>query len=439
MQYLHLLLVAIACKEIQNKNQQFLTDDGYEDDDDDNTVSIFFLFVFGFFLIIFSAALLWYNERREAITEYRLVNMRDICKLGDCNEINHQLNGELVHMQGQTTTDVIIEDTEFGITLSSCIKLKRHVEQLQFVRIEHKHKKSATTYTYELKWKPDMVCSAGYPSEYQNKPQLWIVKSQDQLNPDVRLGAFTLSQSLKQGCQNFQFLVPDDAQLQAAAKLCGKEFPHITINERDLYLQQHPYQKTVGDLRVCFEYVLCGNATVVSKQMNNTFIPFVIQDKWLSEKSVHPDEMDEDEGCCGDCCQKVAELAKAAEEPLKQIDWIREKQWSMKKVFLMELSKNAALTYKTRFLGYVLMVTGLLFMFYPVIWLFSLLPWIGQFTAALLFFIFLGVSMVISLPICLLIALVAWMRYHIIYTIINFFGLILVLYIVSMFAGGIYY
>ena len=31
-------------------------------------------------------------------------------------------------------------------------------------------------------------------------------------------------------------------------------------------------------------------------------MPYVIEDKWLSEKSLHPDEMDEDEGCCGDCC-----------------------------------------------------------------------------------------------------------------------------------------
>lgn len=42
------------------------------DDDDDNGFSLFFLFILGFCLLVFSAALLWYNERRQAINEYRL-------------------------------------------------------------------------------------------------------------------------------------------------------------------------------------------------------------------------------------------------------------------------------------------------------------------------------------------------------------------------------
>lgn len=70
-----------------------MNDGDYEDDDGDGTFSIFFLFILGFFLLIFSVALLWYNERRNAINEYRLAKARDACKIGDCHNVDQSLNG----------------------------------------------------------------------------------------------------------------------------------------------------------------------------------------------------------------------------------------------------------------------------------------------------------------------------------------------------------
>ncbi|CAD8111100.1 unnamed protein product [Paramecium primaurelia] len=60
-----------------------------------------------------------------------------------------------------------------------------------------------------------------------------------------------------------------------------------------------------------------GNTTIISKQMNNTFIPYMIEDKWQSENSIHSDEMDQDSN--NTCCYQIAQLANANEQPLKQI------------------------------------------------------------------------------------------------------------------------
>ncbi|CAD8207459.1 unnamed protein product [Paramecium pentaurelia] len=427
MQFLQIFIVTVVCKQISNKKQQFLDD--YDNDDAGSITSIVFHSIIGSIFLIFSAALIWYNERREAITSYRLVNMRQICKIGDCHEINQELNGELVHMQGQTTTDIILEDTEFGISLPFCIKLNRHVEQLQFVRIEHKHKFSSTTFTYEQRWQREQVCSAGFPSEYQNKPELWLVKNNGQINPDVRLGVFTLSEPLKQNCLNFQYFLPGDVQIKAAQELFGKEFPYITIKNCDIQLSQIENQKTIGDLRVSFSYVKCGNTTIISKQMNNTFIPYMIEDKWQSENSIHSDEMDQDSD--HNCCYQIAQIAKANEEPLKQIHWINENIQSFNDIFKEQLIRNSDLTYKTRLKAFSLMVFGVA-IFLQGTFDFGL-------PSDIQFFFFIGLGMIFSIPISLIIALMAWMRYHLFYTLTNFIGLAIVFSIVTIITGGIYY
>lgn len=86
MQLLQFFIVTVVCNEISNKKQLFLSDD--ENNDAGSISSIVLHSIFGSIFLIFSAALIWYNERREAITTYRLVSMRDICKNGDCHEIN---------------------------------------------------------------------------------------------------------------------------------------------------------------------------------------------------------------------------------------------------------------------------------------------------------------------------------------------------------------
>ncbi|CAD8117536.1 unnamed protein product [Paramecium sonneborni] len=237
---------------------------------------------------------------------------------------------------------------------------------------------------------------------------------------------------MKEQCFNFQYLLPDDTQLQAAFKQFGKEFPHIKIKNCEVYLCQFENQSTVGDLRVSFQYVLCGNTTIISKQINNTFVPYVIEDQYQSEKSLHSDEFDSDQGCCTDSwTSKIAQFAKSAEKPIQQLSWITEDIQSSEQLFNQYFIRNSDLTYSTRIKSFSIMVFGITIILEGF---FNLgLPRDIQ------FFIFVGIGMIFSIPVSLIIALLAWMRYHLFYTLINCLGLAIVFSLVALLLGGIFY
>ncbi|CAD8207457.1 unnamed protein product [Paramecium pentaurelia] len=117
-------------------------------------------------------------------------------------------------------------------------------------------------------------------------------------------------------------------------------------------------------------YSKCGNTTIISKQMNNTFIPYMIEDKWQSENSIHSDEMDQDSD--HNCCYQIAQIAKANEEPLKQIHWINENKvynlffkWISIKIFCIKIQlDNQGISLLQSILIY--MGLKLLFKFYKV-------------------------------------------------------------------------
>ena len=109
-----------------------------------------------FVMLIGSVILLFWNEGRTVKTTKMLKEAQTVCtELGDISEVNADMDHMMVHATGQATTEDILTDDEFDLSINA-IKLIRDAEYYQWV--EHQETKTRdkvgggqetiTTYTY---------------------------------------------------------------------------------------------------------------------------------------------------------------------------------------------------------------------------------------------------------------------------------------------------
>ncbi|CAD8167720.1 unnamed protein product [Paramecium pentaurelia] len=366
--------------------------------------------IIGFLCVFGAFAMLWYNERRQAITEYRLEQAKKQCTSVNSAEVNPNTNHQLVHTNGESKTQDLVVDAAFGLSMKDCIKLVRTVEMYQWVRKSREENKR-TVYYYVQEWSSTFHSDCG-DGHYNDKSK-WIVEQETQVNLNVRIGAYLISKSLAEQTNANESIPMAMNNAQAVSNFYGysKGFQNFEANGQYIYFQQNRGTVTMNDLRVSFDAARTGPTTVVSQQYNDTFTPFVIHDKF--EQTLARDENLEDmELSCATCCCICCKLCRALEKPLTQIDWIFESIMTQNQVFKKKAEENACITLAQRIGGYVLMGIGFCLIFSPISWLVSLIPLLGNFLASITGFVFFLVSFIISIPFSLLTIAFAWLFYH---------------------------
>ncbi|CAD8166093.1 unnamed protein product [Paramecium octaurelia] len=366
--------------------------------------------IIGFLCVFGAFAMLWYNERRQAITEYRLDQAKKQCTSVNSAEVNPNTNHQLVHTNGESKTSDLVVDAAFGLSMKDCIKLVRTVEMYQWVRKSREENKR-TVYYYVQEWSSTFHSDCG-DGHYNDKSK-WIVEQETQVNLNVRIGAYLMSKSLAEQTNARESIPMAVNNAQAVSNFYGfsKGFQNYEANGQYIYFQQNRGTVSMNDLRVSFDAARTGPATVVSQQYNDTFTPFVIHDKF--EQTLARDENLEDMSLsCTTCCCFCCKLCRALEKPLTQIDWIFETIMTQNQVFKQKAEENACITWAQRIGGYILMGIGFCLIFSPISWLVSWFPLVGNFLASITGFIFFLVSFIISIPFSLLTIAFAWLFYH---------------------------
>ena len=87
----------------------------------------------GFLLLIAGTVLLFWNEGRTVKTTRMLKEAQGVCvELGDISQVNPEMNGQMIHACGEATTDDILSDGQFGLSVNA-VKLIRNAEYYQWV------------------------------------------------------------------------------------------------------------------------------------------------------------------------------------------------------------------------------------------------------------------------------------------------------------------
>lgn len=90
--------------------------------------------LFGFLLIGISFVLLFWNEGRAVKTMKTLKEGKGIVVPIRADKVDPENNGKLVHVTGKATTEEILEDSVFNVSIRA-IKLKRVVQMYQWKEV----------------------------------------------------------------------------------------------------------------------------------------------------------------------------------------------------------------------------------------------------------------------------------------------------------------
>ena len=268
----------------------------------------------GFLMLIAGTVLLFWNEGRTVKTTKMLKEAQSVCiELGDVDQINVEADGKIVHASGFATTQDILTDGDFDISVNA-IKLIRSVEYYQWVEHQHSETKdkvgggqeTITTYTYSKEWVSSPVNSYNFEDpDYRgiDNSVLLSVESNTWQAQNVSFGAYQFPESLISQMNNsraFQVeLKPEVTQYyeeqfhKAYSVSASQNFIHV--NGNIVYVGVNSASPTIGDVRVTYKQVVPGDVSILAKVNGNTFEKYTAKNGYslitLEDGTVSADEM----------------------------------------------------------------------------------------------------------------------------------------------------
>lgn len=331
--------------------------------------------LFGLLCIVAGIVLLFWNEGR-TVEQRKALNEGAASVRGISPDTVDPANqGALVHLTGMATTDEILTDPDFGIQVQA-VRLRRDVEMYQWKessesRTEKKlggGEETVTTYTYSKTWSSSRIDSSSFkkPEGHEN-PADMPLREESYTAADVRLGAFTLPQSLVNSMGGWQPLRVEDPQPRLPDYLTR----NLQRTTDGFYIGESPGSPRIGDLRVSFQVVLPAVVSLYAQQVGDSFGPFPTK--------------------AGASLLRLDMGAHSAAE-----------------MFAQAHSENTALMWILRLVGLVLLVAGFAMVLKPISVVLDVIPMLGNVASMGIFL----VSLLLGASIGLLVIAVAWLFYR---------------------------
>jgi Transmembrane protein 43 len=231
----------------------------------------------GGILALVAFPVLWWNEGRSVKTAKGLEEGAKITIEADAASVSPANESKLVHVIGKVETKDRLADPEFGFTTEGQVKLKRYVEIYQWQEDKNTKTKTklgggeetVTTYTYSKGWDHKVHESSSFHNSLGHSNPQPMVRDEVFTIPSATLGAYRLSDELLNVWSDFKpHPLPAIDGLPETLK--GK----ATIADGWLILSSKPGETTVGDARVKYESIPVGEASVLARQVRDTFESF---------------------------------------------------------------------------------------------------------------------------------------------------------------------
>jgi len=228
----------------------------------------------GLFCLLVSIVLLWWNEGRSVTTARGLAEGAKITVEANAAQVDAGQDGKLVHVSGKTALSGPAADELLGVTGADLIKLRRSAEMFQWVENQKQttttkvggSEETVTEYTYVTEWSSGVKDSSDFrhPEGHEN-PEPSITSADFQAET-VSLGAFRLPAFLIDQWNEFEkHPLPEVKALPESLRELA------SVNDGWLVLSNTPKTPVVGDVRVQFESIKLGDASVLARQVKDTF------------------------------------------------------------------------------------------------------------------------------------------------------------------------
>ncbi len=240
--------------------------------------------VVGAILGLVSFPVLWTNEGRAVNTARGLKEGASAVVSVSADQVDPANEGKLVHVGGLVTTDGVLEDPLFGVS-QPVLLLERGVEMYQWKEISQtatasetgsssssgsgEGSSSKTTYVYEKVWSNQLIPSASFkePAGHSNPGEMPVAAKQ-WLSQDAMLGAFRFPTGLIGRLPGAEDLIITNNDYRY------EESQPYTLRNGVLYLGAAPDEPAIGDVRVSWKILRPGEASVIARQVRDSFEPF---------------------------------------------------------------------------------------------------------------------------------------------------------------------
>lgn len=248
----------------------------------------------GFLLLIAGTVLLFWNEGRTAKTYKMLKEAQKVyVEIPDISSVDPSAYGKLVHATGLATTDEILTDGLFGISLNA-IRITREVEYYQWVEhtsTETRDKvgggqETITTYTYSTEWTNRPVSSQSFEDPQYRGIANNVLMTADNMTTQARnvtFGAYRLPDDMVSQMSDTRPLNVELSEETIArynqqlsryytSVPAGVSLIHQSGNV--VYLGQNSSNPDVGDVRITYTKVLPGQVSILAQVNGDTFEPY---------------------------------------------------------------------------------------------------------------------------------------------------------------------
>ncbi len=309
--------------------------------------------LFGLALFIAGFPILFWNEGNSVKTAKALDEGEGACvPVESIEKVDPEMEGQLVHMTGKATTEDVLADDQFGVSVKA-IALKRKTEMYQWVEESHTTEKKklgggvekTTTYTYKQDWVDTAIDSSGFKESGHDNPGFIEFPSAEMRATNVKFGAFRLNErQIGRIGDEKPYAFPtgfvcriDRVQRQSTTIYVPNKVTRDNVkNVRDVASQPR-----TGDMRVVFEVIYPHDISLVAKQKGDTFVSYIAKTK-------------------------------------KKVDLLMDGVRDVSEMFEAARSANATFTWIIRIVGFFAMFFGLSMVLKPLSVLADVLPILGD-------------------------------------------------------------
>jgi hypothetical protein len=318
---------------------------------------------FGIILFFGSFVLLWWNEGN-AVRQYQRLNEVALATVEiSADEVPQLDSGQLVHVSGRTATAEVLEDPAFGLSVRDSIHLQRRVEMYQWEERSQSEtrtrvgggQETVTTYSYHTTWSGRVIDSSRFYEQDPNRrnPGSMPFSDRSVSASNVQLGALQLHPSIISQIGGHQIFSPSADELTLP--------PNGQLQGEYLFIGANPASPQVGDVRIQFRRVPAGEVSILAGLQGNE-----LNQSWADSRGSAYSRVQTG------LVSKEAMIAQAEQE-VKILTWI------------------------LRFVGWLVMSSGLGMFLSPLRVMSDILPFFGRIVGAGLGLISGLISAVLSL------------------------------------------
>ena len=253
---------------------------------------------FGIALIIGSFTFIRINER-EAVISYltREFAKNNYVKI-DADHIQAENDKKLVLLSGKTSTEDILTDSIFNVSVDNSMSLNRIVEMYQWIETKHKHtsgsgrnKRTYYTYTYDLGWSRGIINSATFHSGGHENPRIMFHKNESVVSKNIKIGAFRVASEVVRSINPAERIDIDPTKVTLSGTLKlrnNKIFYNVYAEEKNRkkdktspaanrFKEDYEVNEkapNLGDIRIYFTKNPVCEVTVLGEQREDKILPF---------------------------------------------------------------------------------------------------------------------------------------------------------------------